>query len=85
MFAQSAIGIDLLAPCKTYHIAHLIDYALIVLVFGTHHHAPKDTCQSRNHGKCHVIRTQPNYGGYCTAKEGACNTLQKLPPSKTIE
>jgi hypothetical protein len=63
----------------------VIDYALIILVFGTHHHTPKDTRQNRNHGKCYVIRTQPDNGGYCTAKEGACDTLQKLPPSKTIK
>mgnify|MGYP006877197612 CR=1 FL=1 len=64
-----AIGENLLAAPEPDHIADLVNHALVVLVFGTHHHRTKNAGQNRYNGQRHIPGNQPQQGGNRTPEQ----------------
>ena len=58
-FVHHAVGVNLLAAPEPDHVADLVNHALVILVFRTHHHTAEDAGQHRHNGQRHIPGSQP--------------------------
>ncbi|MPN21502.1 hypothetical protein SDC9_168882 [bioreactor metagenome] len=63
----------------------MVNHALVVLVFGTHHHTAENTRKYGNNGQCYISGNQPQKSCHRTAEQGADDALQHFTLAKAIE